>query len=214
MHIFQIDRMLLDQHIKEHASHIVGAVLDVGAGSVARYRHYFTFDSYIRMDIQKEDGIDVVGSAERIPFPDTSFDGIVCTQVLEHVVHPEQAMREMSRVLRPGGTMLLTVPQACELHEEPYDFSRFTKYWIESIARECGLTVARVVPRGGMFSMMTQFCIRYLIDRGGLYRHRMIGAIASRCFSVVGRCAIFLDRIDTSTANKKHTMGWLAILKK
>lgn len=214
MQIFQTDRFLLEKHIKSNASQIKGTVLDVGAGAVARYRRYFVCERYIQMDIQMKEGIDVVGSVESIPFPDNSFDSIVCTQVLEHVAHPEVAMSELNRVLRPGGVLLLTVPQASELHEEPTDFSRFTKYWIEQRSQELGFSVDTLVARGGMFSMISQFVIRYCIDRGSLYNHRVWGAIANRCFGVFGRCAIFLDRLDISNANRKHTLGWLAILTK
>ncbi|MEK6577866.1 MAG: class I SAM-dependent methyltransferase, partial [Bdellovibrionota bacterium] len=154
------------------------------------------------------------GSVELIPFPDNTFDSVICTQVLEHVVHPERAMSELNRVLRPGGVLLLTIPQASELHEEPNDFSRFTKYWIEQMAQEFGLKVELLMARGGMFSMISQFLTRYCIDRGSLYHHRIWGAIANRCFRMLGRCAILMDRFDTSDANRKHTLGWLAILTK
>jgi len=214
MQIFQIDRFFLEQHIRSNASRIRGTVLDVGAGTVARYRHYFKYEKYIRMDVKQEEGIDVVGSVESIPFPDNTFDSVICTQVLEHVVHPERAMSELNRVLRSGGMLLLTIPQACELHEEPNDFSRFTKYWIEQMAQEFGLEVELLMARGGMFSMISQFLMRYCIDRGSLYHHRIWGAIASHCFKMLGRCAILMDRLDTSVANRKHTLGWLAILTK
>src|SRR6185295_9524544 len=50
------------------------------------------------------------GDAEHLPFPDASFDRIVCSEVLEHIEKPDAAMREMRRVARPGARVVITVP--------------------------------------------------------------------------------------------------------
>jgi SAM-dependent methyltransferase len=50
------------------------------------------------------------GDATRLPFPDGSFDRIIAAEVLEHIPDDEAAVRELARVLRPGGTMAVTVP--------------------------------------------------------------------------------------------------------
>ena len=52
----------------------------------------------------------VLASAESIPLPDSSFDLVVSSEVLEHILHPDIAMREIYRVLKPGGTFCLTTP--------------------------------------------------------------------------------------------------------
>jgi ubiquinone/menaquinone biosynthesis C-methylase UbiE len=54
--------------------------------------------------------IAVVGDVEDMPFADASFGTVVCTEVLEHVPHPGQALREIRRVLRAGGTLIGSVP--------------------------------------------------------------------------------------------------------
>jgi SAM-dependent methyltransferase len=50
------------------------------------------------------------GDATRLPFPDGSFDRIIAAEVLEHIVDDEAALAELARVLKPGGTMAVTVP--------------------------------------------------------------------------------------------------------
>lgn len=53
----------------------------------------------------------VQGDALHLPFADGTFDRVVCSEVLEHIVDDEGAMRELARVLRAGGTMAITVPR-------------------------------------------------------------------------------------------------------
>ncbi|MDQ2754350.1 MAG: class I SAM-dependent methyltransferase [Actinomycetota bacterium] len=56
-------------------------------------------------------GAGVVGDALLLPFPDASFDRVIAAEVLEHIPDDRQAMSELTRVLRPGGTMAVTVPR-------------------------------------------------------------------------------------------------------
>ncbi len=49
-------------------------------------------------------------NAEKLPFSDASFDKLICTEVLEHVQHPETVVAEAARVLRGGGWFVLSVP--------------------------------------------------------------------------------------------------------
>ncbi len=53
----------------------------------------------------------VQGDALHLPFPDGAFDRVICSEVLEHIPDDLSAMRELARVLRPGGTMAITVPR-------------------------------------------------------------------------------------------------------
>lgn len=92
--------------------------------------------------------------AQDVPFEDGSFDQVISTDVLEHVPSPEQAMREVFRLLRPGGKFVATVPTPLYLSEPivPADFSAQLEEighlhagWYEDEARAmfegCGFTV-------------------------------------------------------------------------
>jgi 2-polyprenyl-6-hydroxyphenyl methylase/3-demethylubiquinone-9 3-methyltransferase len=56
------------------------------------------------------DAIGLVGDLARLPFPAGTFDYVMCTEVIEHTASPRDSLRELCRVLRPGGTLILTVP--------------------------------------------------------------------------------------------------------
>src|ERR1700693_5596054 len=86
-------------------------VIDIGAGD-APYRELFGGQRYVtldRADTPHSGEVDMHGYADSIPVEDGSFDVVLCTQVLEHVAQPLDALREFRRVLRSGGIMIATV---------------------------------------------------------------------------------------------------------
>lgn len=85
---------------------------------------------------------------------DSSFDTILSTQLLEHVSNPWLAMREFSRVLRPGGTLILSAPHLSMMHEAPNDYFRFTSYGFEVLCADSGFQVVDVRPVGGLLSLV------------------------------------------------------------
>jgi SAM-dependent methyltransferase len=64
---------------------------------------------------------DVLYDGQRLPFEDKSFDTVLNVQVLEHTPHPGALVKEMGRVLKNDGVLILTAPFSFRLHEEPHD---------------------------------------------------------------------------------------------
>jgi SAM-dependent methyltransferase len=101
-------------------------VLDVGCG-VKPYLPYFsTAGEYVGVDVDEEVRPDLVGSVEQLPLDDASFDLVLCIQVLEHVSDPARAVRELRRVLRPGGRVLAATHGTYPYHPGPADHWRWT----------------------------------------------------------------------------------------
>jgi len=69
------------------------------------------------------------------PFENDSYDAVLCNQVLEHIFEPNIFLKEISRVLKKGGLLLLTVPFVWDEHEQPYDYARYTSFGISDILR-------------------------------------------------------------------------------
>lgn len=112
-------RRQFEQAIELHVrgdGHLVD-VLDVGCGEKP-YRSLFdgVAQRYVGMDVAEGPHVDVVGSAEALPFEDASFDVVLCSQVLEHVEHPQRVIAEARRLLRPGGVMLLSTHGVVRWH--------------------------------------------------------------------------------------------------
>ncbi len=211
--IFQPERVLLKRQIKKYSSFVSGVVLDAGSGGFDRYSELFKFEKYIRLDVDESSNPDIVASAEKIPLEDKSVDTIVSMQVLGDVKNLNKAIFEFFRVLKPGGVVLLTESLMSSMHDEPFDFWRFTNFSLESLFESAGFKIEKIEERGGFWTSCAQNSIRYLIDRFDLY-DSFLGKILWLPISLFSRVMMFLDSIDKSKASKKQTMGWLVIAKK
>lgn len=94
-------------------------MLDVGCGSGLMLRHLPPGSHGIDYNPRNIDrarryaprAVVQQGDAEALPYADETFATVVCTEVLEHLVFPDIAIGEMFRVLKPGGTLLGSVPR-------------------------------------------------------------------------------------------------------
>jgi LSD1 subclass zinc finger protein len=68
----------------------------------------------------------VLADLHRLPFADGTVDGIICTNVLEHVADASACIAEIARVLKPGGHLYVTVPFIFPTHPDPLDMQRWT----------------------------------------------------------------------------------------
>lgn len=140
-------------------------VLDVGAGE-ARYRADFAHCDYKTQDFAQYDSsadptsaaswtygdIDYVGDITDIPVDSGSFDVVLCTEVLEHVLEPIRAIQEISRVLTPGGRLYLSAPMRSAIHQAPHHYyGGFTPYFYQAALPAHGLSVDSISAPGGLF---------------------------------------------------------------
>ena len=203
----------IDCFMREAAGRIPpGAVLlDAGAGD-SPYRPYFAHTRYIAADFAATDyhRFQTLGLAcdlARLPLGANSFDAIVCTQVLEHVPEPGQVIQEFFTALKPGGQLFLTVPQSWELHEEPYDFFRYTRYGLAYLLQRAGFEAFDIRPRGGYFYLLAErirYVPRYLPGLPPLARKAANVALIRLVAPAIGA----LDDFDTV---KRETLGYSVI---
>jgi SAM-dependent methyltransferase len=109
-------------------------VLDVGCGAKPYYPFFARFDvDYVGLDVVDNPLAELRGSVEAIPAEDASFDLVLCTQVLEHADDPALAVRELRRVLGPGGRALVSTHGVQVYHPSPQDFWRWTHAGLERL---------------------------------------------------------------------------------
>ncbi len=137
--------------------HARGDLVDLGCGNAPLAGIYGPLvDTVVWADwpnsphteIQLDQGVDL---NQPLPFGDQSFDTIILSDVLEHIARPQSLLAEINRVLRPGGRLIAGVPYMYHLHEEPFDYYRYTKYAIRFMAEEAGLEAEEIhQPSGGV----------------------------------------------------------------
>lgn len=113
------------------------SLLDVG-GKGKPYACFFSgrVASHYVLDVAPAYSVDVVGDARKMPFANASMDVILATQVLEHIPEPVAVIAEIHRVLKPGGTLLLSVPAIFPQHGSPGDYWRYMPQGLEWLLRD------------------------------------------------------------------------------
>ena len=142
---FYFARRGLRQGLGEFFPGLRGAVLDVGCGRKP-YRHLVPAEKYIGLDLDTPE-LRAIGAADlyyaggAFPVADAGFDAVLCSQVLEHIFTPAAFLGEIHRVLRPGGTLLLTTPFAWDEHSQPFDFGRYSSFGLAHLLKTAGFEI-------------------------------------------------------------------------
>ncbi len=108
----------------------VVSVLVIGAGSQKDWLEgLLTKSREIRVvycDVDVWGKVDLFCDAHELPFLDDTFDGVIASAVLEHVMYPERVVAEIHRVLTTQGLVYSEIPFLQQVHEGAYDFTRYT----------------------------------------------------------------------------------------
>ena len=191
--IASVEKKVLGRRRAELLGGLTGRVLDVGAGTGVNIPYFQAAstvvlaepDGAMRSKMEAKLGratvpVETSGApAEKLPFPDASFDAAVCTLVLCTVENPEQALSEIHRVLRPGGTLVVLehveAPEDAKLHRWQH---RIGPVWTK-LAAGCVLTrdTATTVEKAG-FTFSTLERLREL--PGWMPISPMISGVATR----------------------------------
>lgn len=140
------------------------SILDVGAGT-CKYKKYCSHLNYTSQDFCEYKGvgdgrgsqtgewdtskIDIVSDIIKIPVPDSSYDYILCTEVLEHVPYPEKSLLELSRIIKKGGKLIITAPFVSNTHMSPFHFcTGFNRYWYEKVLGDLGFKIFEIEANG------------------------------------------------------------------
>jgi SAM-dependent methyltransferase len=172
-------------------------VLDVGCGAKP-YLPFFepVARSYRGLDSEPGPYVDDVGGAERLPYADASFDVVLCTQVLEHLYEPDRAVREIHRVLRPGGLALVSTHGVFLYHPDPPDSDRDFWRWTHSGLARLFRTSADwrsidVEPQGDVVACLAYIACQFVAEAGDRAGRP---ALRRAAVGTLNRGAAWLDR--------------------
>lgn len=142
---FYFARKGLYLHISELITNLNGKLLDVGCG-YKPYQSLCNVSEYIGLEIDDEGNrnhnhADAFYDGKVIPFENNTFDSILSSEVFEHVFNPNDFLKEINRVTKMNGMLLMSVPFVWDEHEQPYDYARYTSFGLKYILNENGFEV-------------------------------------------------------------------------
>jgi SAM-dependent methyltransferase len=161
------------------ASHPGTVALDAGCG-MRPFDRVMSELGYVPLGVDVPPSIgDVLGSVEKLPFKDSTFPLVVCVNVLAYVDDPEGSMKELFRVVRPGGTLVIVLPCFWPLDE--WESWRWTPVEAERAVTYAGFTDVLVNPIGPTTSNITHILalsMRRMIPKVGWIAAGPLDAIA------------------------------------
>ena len=139
-------------------------ILDVGAGDRPYEPLWSEAEEVVAFDMPGNARADLHGSIDAIPAGDASFDVVLCLQVLEHVPDPAAAIRELRRVVRPGGRVLASTHGVYPFHPNPDDLWRWTHQGLERAFRTNAEWTSVTVRPGAGTAATTAMLVAHGVD--------------------------------------------------
>ncbi len=168
-------------------------VLDVGCGVKPYYPFFKPHASeYVGVDVVDNPAADLQGAVESLPVEDGRFDLVLCIQVLEHADDPAQAVRELRRVVAPGGRVLASTHGVQVYHPAPVDLWRWTHAGLDRLFRDnASWSALTVTPASGTTACLGMLFSIY-VDL--LSRRAKVPALGSALVRAINRGAAAIDR--------------------
>ena len=181
-------------------------ILVIGGGTVGDGLEALYADErvdLIAFDVYASTNVQLVADGHRIPLADGCVDGVIIQAVLEHVLEPAVVVGEIHRVLRDGGVVYADTPFMQQVHEGPYDFTRFTESGHRYLFRDFEQVESGQVAGAGT---SLRWSINYFVR--ALTRSVTLGRIAGLAFFWLSHVDRFLDpRHSLDGANSVYFLG-------
>jgi len=221
-HPYRIIESYRVQALRQAVIHLEGTLLDFGCGTKpyepllkSHFKKWFGIDLKDRTTgKESQNRADASWDGITLPLENNSFDVILATQVFEHVENIENTLKELARVLRPGGHFLITVPMTGVLHEEPWDFRRFTPYGLRSMFEPLDIRLETSVALGGVVTTVTTLIAGHI---SFLHRIPVFGNLFSKAvMGILTQLGFWTELIffKVGFRQAKITTDYLFLLKK
>lgn len=189
-------------------------VLDDGCGDCFA-KSWFNGHEYTGIDAS-DYGVNAVGDVERIDFENEHFDFALCLEVLEHVKRPDEAVRELNRVLKKGGHAVISTPLlSAGFHS---DFRRWSPPGLQIMLENAGFKTISITPIGGYCRMLgfqiskISYWIKKPQKKIFWPLYYLIKIPVGLVFQILIPLILFyLDRLDRE---KHDTSGYISIISK
>jgi len=208
----------INDRVHEALSGFSGTVIDFGCGTRPFEADILLYaKEYIGLDWGNTlhgTHADVIADLNKpLPIANASADHVVSFEVIEHLAEPATMLCEAARVLRSGGRLTLSAPFQWWIHEEPWDYQRFTRYGLDYQLRKAGFTEISITPTSGFWSMWLlkfNYQTKRLI-RGPRALRMILRALLTPAWWLNQTIAPWLDKI---WLEERETAGYFVTARK
>ncbi|PCI21361.1 hypothetical protein COB64_00560 [Candidatus Wolfebacteria bacterium] len=187
-------------------------VLDLGAGRLF-YKNFLKnyTDNYFSLDFKKtHKDLDYIGTTSRTNLENERFDIVFSSQVFEHIPDPLESFHEINRILKKGGIAIISVPFLMYIHNEPYDYFRYTRYSLKKFSDENNFEILVLKEVGGFFGFLGS--VGAIFSMGLFWNIPILKWVVYGLNFIIQYILLFLDRISRN--KKVFPSNYLLIIKK
>ncbi len=149
-----------------------GVALDCGCGQVPYFEIYSKkVDAVFCVDWENSSHpnpyvdffVDL--NKDKLPFEDNFFDTVYLNDVLEHIYNPFHLLKELKRTLKKDGHLIVSVPFMYQIHEQPFDYFRYTEFFFRKWAQDNSFEILDLVAYGGRFDVAIDNLHKFLYQK-------------------------------------------------
>lgn len=192
-----------------------GELIDLGCGNAPLAGIYRDkVDRYTWLDWpnspHQEYEVDIHADLNALlPIEDQSYDTVILSDVIEHISNPELLFSECTRILKPGGHLLVGVPFLYPLHEEPFDYHRYTIHKLREFGEKHELSVERIEEYAGGIEVVQEMLTKIFSYSAAT---RWLSYIIYGIFNTA--LIVPLIRKQNEKIRKKFPLGYAAVYRK
>ncbi len=151
-------RQMIDNLLKKDTGLFRGVVLDIGGRNRGSFKKPADqVEKWIYADIEEKHNPDIVLDVMNMDeINNESIDIINATELFEHVASPEQGIKECHRVLKPNGTLIISMPFMYQIHADPFDFQRWTDNKWKRVLKDNNFEIAKFEIMGRFFTVLAE----------------------------------------------------------
>ncbi len=211
-------KVKINKLVSQKFEKIKGSVIDLGCGLRPFELDILNYaDTYIGVDWTNslhDSKADIIADLNQpLAIDSQSFDSVVSFEVLEHLCEPQMMLKEANRILKKDGVLILSMPFQWWVHEEPWDYQRFTRYGLEYQLKKAGFTDIVIEETTGFWLMwilkLNYQSIRLI--RGPRLVKKTTKAVLVPFWFSNQWIAIYLDKI---WREDKETAGYVVTARK
>lgn len=210
--------------------HPLSKIIDISSGNKP-YAHLFSHCQYFshefegnkdildsfRGETDKNNTYDYYGDILNLPIDDSEFDYVLCTEVLEHVYNPIDAIKELTRICKTGGKIIITTPFTSGLHQEPYHYySGFSPHFYKKVAMDNALEIEEIKSQGDFFKLMSWFtnlAMQFRLPNSDEFIVNTVSHYMQSFYQTLSET--YGDKVgNIVSTSKDFTIGYMIVLKK